>query len=327
MKRILATTAIVALTASSAFAASHAAEDETKEPAAESAMEHSDAAMDPMAEINGMIVNASDLMGQRVYVRGSAEAEIGDTAAEPDADWEDIGEVGDVVVTQEGDIQAIVLDVGGFLGIGEKEVSTTMDELKFVQEEGSEDAYFIVYTGDRAALEEREIVDRDMTRDEGSSFYSERADAGMSDAEMDDSAAMEDAEMAEEDTAAKGDEPMDGDVAETDTAESEPTVAMTEEADMGDEMGYAGLTASGLIGLSVYDGNDERIGEISELLVSDEGQITEVIVDVGGFLGIGEKPVALPFENLTMAQDEAGATRAGTAYTLEELEGLETWEG
>jgi sporulation protein YlmC with PRC-barrel domain len=46
---------------------------------------------------------------------------------------------------------------------------------------------------------------------------------------------------------------------------------------------------------TVYDPSDNKIGEIMDVLVSPEGRATALIVGVGGFLGAGEKDVAVPF--------------------------------
>ncbi len=46
---------------------------------------------------------------------------------------------------------------------------------------------------------------------------------------------------------------------------------------------------------NVYDPSENKIGEISDVLVTKEGRIDALIVSVGGFLGIGEKDVAVPF--------------------------------
>jgi sporulation protein YlmC with PRC-barrel domain len=45
----------------------------------------------------------------------------------------------------------------------------------------------------------------------------------------------------------------------------------------------------------VYDPSDNKIGEIMDVLVDREGKVTALIVGVGGFLGAGEKDVAVPF--------------------------------
>src|SRR6516164_10497965 len=45
----------------------------------------------------------------------------------------------------------------------------------------------------------------------------------------------------------------------------------------------------------VYDPSDKKIGEIMDVLVDREGKVTALIIGVGGFLGAGEKDVAVPF--------------------------------
>jgi len=47
---------------------------------------------------------------------------------------------------------------------------------------------------------------------------------------------------------------------------------------------------------NVYDPSDNKIGEIMDVLVDREGKATALIVGVGGFLGMGEKDVAVPFD-------------------------------
>jgi sporulation protein YlmC with PRC-barrel domain len=46
---------------------------------------------------------------------------------------------------------------------------------------------------------------------------------------------------------------------------------------------------------NVYDPSDNTIGDIKDVLVDRAGKITALVVGVGGFLGIGEKDVAVPF--------------------------------
>ena len=49
---------------------------------------------------------------------------------------------------------------------------------------------------------------------------------------------------------------------------------------------------------NVYDPADNKIGEIMDVLVDRDGKITALIVGVGGFLGMGEKDVAVPFNSV-----------------------------
>lgn len=73
------------------------------------------------------------------------------------------------------------------------------------------------------------------------------------------------------------------------------------------------MLGSDLEGTSVYGANNENIGDISDVVIDREGRVVAVIVGVGGFLGIGEKDVAVPFRALeiTAAAPAAGTGAAG----------------
>jgi len=53
---------------------------------------------------------------------------------------------------------------------------------------------------------------------------------------------------------------------------------------------------------SVYDAKDNKIGDINDLLLDKEGKVGAVILGVGGFLGAGEKNVAVPFNALKLTE-------------------------
>ena len=53
---------------------------------------------------------------------------------------------------------------------------------------------------------------------------------------------------------------------------------------------------------SVYDNSDNKIGDVNDLLVGNNGKIEAVIIGVGGLLGIGEKNVAVAFSSLKIAE-------------------------
>ena len=52
---------------------------------------------------------------------------------------------------------------------------------------------------------------------------------------------------------------------------------------------------------NVYDPSDNKIGEIMDVLVDRAGKATALIIGVGGFLGMGEKDVAVPFDAVQVA--------------------------
>lgn len=55
---------------------------------------------------------------------------------------------------------------------------------------------------------------------------------------------------------------------------------------------------SKLVGLSVYNESNEKLGDVNEVLVDNSGKINAVIVGIGGFLGVGEHNIAVSFDKL-----------------------------
>jgi hypothetical protein len=75
--------------------------------------------------------------------------------------------------------------------------------------------------------------------------------------------------------------------------------------------------------VTVYGSDDENIGEVSDVILAKDGSkgaIEAVILDVGGFLGIGEKPVAVSFDSLEIMTDEDNALYAYSKFTKEQLD-------
>lgn len=75
-----------------------------------------------------------------------------------------------------------------------------------------------------------------------------------------------------------------------------------------------------LIDAVVYGPDDEKIGTVAH--VHGVGAAMQVIVDVGGFLGMGAKPVALPTNQLTFMRDENGDVHATTSWTKEQIKAM-----
>ena len=80
------------------------------------------------------------------------------------------------------------------------------------------------------------------------------------------------------------------------------------------------LTPVMLHGATVYDADDRKVGKVSH--VHGAGPTAEVVIKVGGFLGIGAKPVALPLSDLEFMRDNAGDVHAVAKWTKESLEKL-----
>lgn len=75
-------------------------------------------------------------------------------------DDEDIGTITDLVIDEDGQINAVVVGVGGFLGMGEKNVAIEWDSLELTKHENGED-YVITVKASQDALEAAEEYNRD----------------------------------------------------------------------------------------------------------------------------------------------------------------------
>ncbi len=115
--------------------------------------------------------------------------------------------------------------------------------------------------------------------------------------------------------------------ASTGSAADTPTPEPTGMTDAMIDVDIWEIAVETLTGARVCDQNDKRIGEISSIFVDTDGGTGKAVVDVAGFLGIGEKPVALPFDDLAIKTGTDGVYSVHVAMTEAELETMSTQEG
>lgn len=75
-------------------------------------------------------------------------------------------------------------------------------------------------------------------------------------------------------------------------------------------------------GYTEIDANWNKIGEISDVLLDKNGQMIAVLAGIGGFLGVGDRDVILPLENVRFAKGDDNTYNYVTNLTKEELEKL-----
>ena len=80
---------------------------------------------------------------------------------------------------------------------------------------------------------------------------------------------------------------------------AESTTPVAGQTVLGVEVSVAHINATGysankLIGSDVYNGTDQVVGSVHDLIVGVEGEVSLAIIEVGGFLGLGSKWVAVP---------------------------------
>jgi len=88
------------------------------------------------------------------------------------------------------------------------------------------------------------------------------------------------------------------------------------------------LTTADVESATVYGRNDETIGSISSLKVGTDGKITDAVIDVGGFLGMGAHSVQLPFNQLTVLRETSGSDlRVHLDTTKDRLKAMPHYNG
>ena len=247
---------------------------------------------------------ATDIIGSAVY-ESSAE------------DAASIGDINDIVVGPEGEVTSVVVGVGGFLGIGEKNVEVEYGALEWADRDGQR---WLFANMTREQLEAAPDFDRSTIYTEAQSeppavntTQNEPA-TGADPATGTDPNVTTGAVAPAEDATAERVQSGEGAVAPAEQqAQAIDRTTMT-------AVNAGEITADDLTGRTVYGANDENIGEVGEVLISADNQIEGFILDVGGFLGMGEKQVAISPENLEILANADGELTVFTPFTKEELE-------
>jgi hypothetical protein len=252
-------------------------------------------------------INASQFIGQRIYATDTMPA-TDTVAAGSEKDWDDVGEINEVILGRDGAVKAVVLGVGGFLGIGEKNVAIAMPDVKFVKNGPDVDDYFLVVNANKESLtaapayvtaEEKQAAAADTTTPPATT-----ADNTMADPAAD--PAMKPAGQTAAENAANTTDTT------TTASTSNDARSMLTRPDVTRE-GYSSvqaneLTADKLEGAHVYGPKDEDVGEINRIILSEDGKkIDRVVLDVGGFLGIGEHQIAVTMDELNIVRNADGS--------------------
>jgi sporulation protein YlmC with PRC-barrel domain len=191
---------------------------------------------------------------------------------------EKIGEVNDIVLSKDGTAKSLVLGVGGFLDLGEKNVAYDFNKAQWAEKDGKR---WLVVSATKEELKSlRE-------------FDAKAYDATVLTASTKATSPVTTAPQANS-TAAVG------------------KAALT-------EMPIDKIRAEDLIGTTVYGADDAKVGKIGDVVLTGDKKIDAVIVDVGGFLGMGAKEVAVGFEKLKFMTDKDGNKYLYTSFTKAQL--------
>ncbi|RUZ91257.1 PRC-barrel domain containing protein, partial [Mesorhizobium sp. M7A.F.Ca.US.003.02.2.1] len=246
IRNLLATTALATFVATGAYA-----QNATNTAPATPAVQEPAAA--PVARAEGSIV--TNIIGQSVY-NGTGD------------DAENIGKVSDVVFDKDGQAKSVVIDVGGFLGVGAKSVAFDYGKLQWAEKNG--DRWLVAQTTKDELTAQAEFDKKP--------YSPTPAPAASTDATAP-------AAPATTDTAQK---PVD-----MNAASAEPV----KRAD--------GNLATNIIGENVYNGTGDdaqNIGDVNDIVLTKDGKAQYLVIGVGGFLGLGAKNVTYDFSKAQWAE-------------------------
>jgi sporulation protein YlmC with PRC-barrel domain len=107
-----------------------------------------------------------------------------------------------------------------------------------------------------------------------------------------------------------------GPAAPTDSSTMKPADSATMKPAAASDSSFQGTwRGSKLVGLNVYNDNNESLGSISDMLTDKSGNIKGVVIGVGGFLGVGEHLVAVSWDKIKFVDQPVAYTGASNAPT------------
>lgn len=270
-------------------------------------------------------VLASQLMGKPVY-------------NSPAKDAKTIGNVNDLVMSPNGSAEAVLVGVGGFLGIGEKQVAVDFRQLNWVMVDGelrlvlntSEEQLKNAPAFDTSKLKAGQQMQSDaqnqtnvqVQTDNTQTNANANANAQTQTQTTTQVPAQTTTQVPAQDNKANSNANNANAQAQTNANANSAVVNQTQGLQNVD---MATLSADKIMGARVHDGNNDDIGEVGDVLLTTDNKIEAYVVDVGGFLGLGEKPVAIAAKSLKIMADANGNLIIFTPFTQDQLNNAPTY--
>jgi sporulation protein YlmC with PRC-barrel domain len=220
------------------------------------------------------------------------------------AENETIGEIKSIYIDKAGKVDSVIVGVGGFLGVGDREVRIAWSDLK-ISDNGEK--VMVDMTKDQLKAKPEYRYSNEAWRGQVFSdtgpWMARPSDARSTDARPGD-ARPADAPKPMSDRLAETTKPADRTAppAADKPASDRPNVAAT--TSTGDFNASGEMSGEAIIGASVRNENRETVGKIEDVYVDNSGAIKTVVVSVGGFLGVGSKNVAVKWSDLKFSRDD-----------------------
>jgi hypothetical protein len=212
-----------------------------------------------------------------------------------------IGEIKSVYISSQGTVDSVMVGVGGFLGVGEREVQLAWKDLQ-IADNGEKVTVNMTkdqlkamapYTYKDTSWRGNVFSDRGVWTDEQRAARDARTTADTS------ASANRDRTMAESKPMAPT--PSTTASGGAATASTTPATAATEST--GDFNAAGDMSANAVIGTKIRNENKDTVGTVEDLYLDGQGGTKTVVVSVGGFLGVGAKDVAIKWDDLKQSRD------------------------
>src|SRR5437763_16976876 len=86
------------------------------------------------------------------------------------------------------------------------------------------------------------------------------------------------------------------------------------------------IRATQMDGATVYDTQNQKVGDVKDIILDKDGKVAAVVLDVGAFLGIGGKYVAIGMNDLKITQDNNNKPRFAVDMTKDQLKAAQAYE-
>jgi sporulation protein YlmC with PRC-barrel domain len=86
------------------------------------------------------------------------------------------------------------------------------------------------------------------------------------------------------------------------------------------------IRATQMDGSTVYDTQNQKVGDIKDIILDRDGKVAAVVLDVGAFLGIGGKYVAVSMNDLKITQDNNNKPRFAVDMTKDQLKAAQAYD-
>ena len=214
-----------------------------------------------------------------------------------------VGKISNLVLDEDGQVVAVIVSVGGVMGIGDRDVAIEWDQIER-KVDGDDITLTVDLTED--ALENAPEYSGKRSDRSTSMIGSDRDQPRISQTTDTRTGQHMDqrADRASERTGQTADQRTSRTADERTAQTTEPRTAATRTTEYVENMPARGYHSDSLVGQEVKSRlNNESVGTVSNLVLDNDGQVVAVIIGIGGLMGLGQRDVAISWDQIERSFD------------------------